>query len=140
MSVLTNDALSLELLNFDKDVWENFSEVASIDWPESFDVVYATSLRLESGIVGEAYDCSFALLDLYNPTGFTIVLGELPDGLTLESLPDNTCRIYGTPTTAGFFKFTIRASNAEGAGNKEFSLHVLNATGGGNGGGICLVF
>lgn len=140
MSVLVNDVLSLEVLNFDKDIWEDFAEVASIDWPGSFDIVYATSLRLESGIVGEAYDCSFSLPDLYNPTGFTIVLGDLPDGLTLESLADNTCRIYGTPTTLGFFKFTIRAYNSEGSGNKEFSIHILNATGGGSGAGICLVF
>jgi hypothetical protein len=139
MSLLSNETLDFDLLDFDKDLWTDFSELVLIDWPTSVDVSYV-KWRLESGIIGEAYDCSFDLPDWLNPTGFTVVSGALPDGLTLSPLSDNTCRIYGTPTTAGYFKFTIRASCSDGYGDRECAIHILNAIGGSSeSSGICLV-
>lgn len=140
MSILSRESIVLSILDIDDLIWTDYSDRAVIAWPDEIPVTYV-NWRLESGIVGEAYDCSFVLADWNDPTYFTKILGDIPDGLELESLPNNTCRIHGTPTTPGFFTFTIRGTNADGAGNKEVSIHVLNAVGGtGTASGFCLSF
>ncbi len=85
------------------------------------------------GVVGQDYDCQWDLTGASVPTTYEIVTGDLPDGLALESVSGNTGRIYGTPTTAGTFNFTLRASNEFGSADQAFSITIVSPPAGGGG-------
>ena len=55
------------------------------------------------------------------PITWNLKSGNLPNGLELD---DKTGKISGTPTEAGTFTFTLKASNLFGDDEKEFSLTV----------------
>lgn len=54
------------------------------------------------------------------PITWTIIDGDLPTGLTLNA----NGTISGTPTAAGVFNFTVKATNATGNGTKEISITI----------------
>lgn len=56
------------------------------------------------------------------PITWSIELGELPDGLSLNS---STGEISGTPTTVETQTFTVGATNSDGFDSQELSLEVL---------------
>jgi len=59
---------------------------------------------------------------------FTVASGSLPSGITLSS-NGNTALLFGTPTSAGNFTFTLRAVSASGAAiQKSFTISVLGIT------------
>lgn len=65
-----------------------------------------TTTELDDGEVGVAYSESLSVdMDLPNAS-WSLSGGALPDGLTLNA--DGT--ITGTPTTAGTFTFTVKAT------------------------------
>jgi hypothetical protein len=138
MPVLSAELLDFSLLNYDVELWKEDAELPVIDWPESVEVIYA-NWKLENGVVGIDYDASFAIPTYTAPTIFDISSGSLPDGLSIDTPEENTCRIYGTPTTAGYFVFTIRATAPDGIGQRVCAIHILSETGG-SGAGICVVF
>jgi hypothetical protein len=55
---------------------------------------------------------------------WSITGGSLPDGITLASYSG---RIYGTPTTAGYYTFTVRAISGGLTAEKELGLMVRPA-------------
>lgn len=60
------------------------------------------------------------------PYTWTIISGSLPDGLTLGECSGN---ISGTPTTAGSYIFTVRATDFTGAfQTKQFTMTVAQIT------------
>jgi len=60
------------------------------------------------------------------PFVFTVVSGSLPPGLHLNQTEDDVTEITGTPTSAGNFSFSIRATDADGNfGVKNYSIAVL---------------
>jgi outer membrane protein OmpA-like peptidoglycan-associated protein len=75
-----------------------------------------------SATVGTAYSDSVAA----SGTGVTYSIdeGALPGGLSLNS---STGAITGTPTVAGEFDFTIKATNADGSDLAEFTIVVSAA-------------
>jgi hypothetical protein len=75
--------------------------------------------ELDPAAEGEAY--SFTLSAEGTGVVWSIETGDLPDGLALD--PD-TGAITGTPTEAGSFPITIRATNAGGFDELETSLEV----------------
>lgn len=80
------------------------------------------------GTVGTAYsDTATAVVNNYTTT-YTLVSGSLPPGLSLSSVSNNA-QIAGTPTTAGDYSFTLRATNAYGTANKAFTLKVISTEG-----------
>jgi hypothetical protein len=108
-----------------------------------------TTLSLQGGSEGTAYN------ETLNATGTTQITwsidnGSLPNGLNING---TTGIISGTPTTAGMFSFTIKATNTTGIDTKTFSITVDTAGGveesgegepsgdepGGGGGGGCYV-
>lgn len=85
---------------------------------------------MASGTVDSPYD------QTVSATGggltFSVTGGALPPGLTLDP---QTGRISGTPTTAGTYTFTVKASNAQGEATKEITITIRPKGSGGGGGG-----
>ena len=93
---------------------------------EAGTVVYAptiTTTTLPNGTVGTSYSQTLAADN--NPTEWTVTVGSLPDGLTLNQ---STGEISGTPTTADTYNFTVTATNRAGSDSKELSLTVKSVS------------
>lgn len=96
-----------------------------------------TTVTLPDGKVGDAYSQTLAATGT-NPITWNVETGDLPDGLTLVG-----DTIKGTPSKAGEFKFTVKATNGGGFDTKELTIkiadaetakyHTVTVTSGGNG-------
>ena len=80
-----------------------------------------TTAALPDGKVGDAYSQTLAATGT-NPIAWSIETGNLPDGLTLVG-----DTIKGTPSKAGDFKFTVKATNSGGSDTKELTIKVADA-------------
>ena len=80
-----------------------------------------TTVTLPDGKVGDAYSQTLAATGT-NPIAWSIETGNLPDGLTLVG-----DTIKGTPSKAGDFKFTVKATNGGGSDTKELTIKVADA-------------
>ena len=80
-----------------------------------------TTVALPDGKVGDAYSQTLAATGT-NPIAWSIETGALPDGLTLVG-----DTIKGTPSKAGDFKFTVKATNGGGSDTKELTIKVADA-------------
>ena len=80
-----------------------------------------TTVALPDGKVGDAYSQTLAATGT-NPITWGIETGTLPDGLTLVG-----DTIKGTPSKAGDFKFTVKATNGGGSDTKELTIKVADA-------------
>lgn len=80
-----------------------------------------TTVALPDGKVGEAYSQTLAATGT-TPITWSIEAGTLPDGLTLVG-----DTIKGTPSKAGDFKFTVKATNGGGSDTKELTIKVADA-------------
>ena len=80
-----------------------------------------TTVALPDGKVGDAYNQTLAATGT-NPIAWSIETGTLPDGLTLVG-----DTIKGTPSKAGDFKFTVKATNGGGSDTKELTIKVADA-------------
>ena len=80
-----------------------------------------TTVALPDGKVGEAYSQTLAATGT-NPIAWSIETGNLPDGLTLVG-----DTIKGTPSKAGDFKFTVKATNGGGSDTKELTIKIADA-------------
>ena len=80
-----------------------------------------TTVALPDGKVGDAYSQTLAATGS-NPITWGIEAGDLPDGLTLVG-----DTIKGTPSKAGDFKFTVKATNGGGSDTKELTIKIADA-------------
>ena len=80
-----------------------------------------TTVALPDGKVGDAYSQTLAATGT-NPIAWSIETGNLPDGLTLVG-----DTIKGTPSKAGEFKFTVKATNGGGSDTKELIIKIADA-------------
>ena len=80
-----------------------------------------TTVTLPDGKVGDAYSQTLAATGT-NPITWGIETGTLPDGLTLVG-----DTIKGTPSKAGDFKFTVKATNGGGSDTKELTIKIADA-------------
>lgn len=80
-----------------------------------------TTVALPDGKVGDAYNQTLAATGT-NPITWSIETGTLPDGLTLAG-----DTIKGTPSKAGEFKFTVKATNGGGSDTKELTIKITDA-------------
>ena len=80
-----------------------------------------TTVALPDGKVGETYSQTLAATGS-NPITWNIETGNLPDGLTLAG-----DTIKGTPSKAGEFKFTVKATNGGGSDTKELTIKIADA-------------
>ena len=80
-----------------------------------------TTVALPDGKVGDAYSQTLAATGT-NPITWGIEAGSLPNGLTLVG-----DTIKGTPSKAGDFKFTVKATNGGGSETKELTIKIADA-------------
>ena len=79
-----------------------------------------STVTLPDGKVGDAYNQTLAATGS-NPITWNIETGNLPDGLTLAG-----DTIKGTPSKAGEFKFTVKATNGGGFDTKELTIQIAD--------------
>ena len=80
-----------------------------------------TTVTLPDGKVGEAYNQTLAATGT-TPITWSIEADALPNGLTLVG-----DTIKGTPSKAGDFKFTVKATNGGGSDTKELTIKIADA-------------
>lgn len=88
--------------------------------PETLQAPSVIITALPDGKVGEAYSRTLAATGSV-PITWSLESGSLPAGLTLSG---NT--ISGTPTAAGTYTFTVKASNAAGSDSRELSIVIAS--------------
>ena len=88
--------------------------------PASIQPPAIVTTTLPGGTVGTAYSQPLTATG-DAPITWTIASGSLPAGLTLSG---NT--ISGTPTAAGTYTFTVKASNAAGSDSQELSIVIAS--------------
>lgn len=81
-----------------------------------------TTTTLNSMVQGTAFSQTLSASGL--PTSWAVTAGSLPAGLALNT---GTGVITGTPTAAGSYSVTIRATNAHGNGTRVFSGSVAGS-------------
>lgn len=103
------------------------SELSPIPAPAAEQPPVITTTTLQGGKVGEAYSQTLAATGTA-PITWSIDSGSLPAGLSLSG-----DTISGTPTTAGTFTFTVKATNNSlDADTKELSIVIQAASVGPN--------
>lgn len=89
--------------------------------------VAVVTLALPTGESGVNYDTTIVAVGgtEMNYT-WSIVQGELPPGISVESMGTPATRISGVPTVAGTYTFTVRVADSVGqSGERELSLNIL---------------
>lgn len=81
-----------------------------------------TSSPNATGAIGSSF--TYAITASNSPSAYSIISGQLPAGLSLNSAAGI---ISGTPTQTGTFKVTIGASNAGGPGTAVLTITISGA-------------
>lgn len=81
--------------------------------------VSITTDSLPDGQVGSYYSTMIEIFGDSNAYTWSVISGTLPDGLTLDQY---TGYIYGTPTTAGTYDFTVQVDDGFIKATKTLSL------------------
>ncbi len=107
------------------------TDSASITTSKAFTLAIASGLTisnaptLPNGTAGTAYSLTLAAVGGALPYTWSITAGSLPSGLTLNPA---TGAITGTPTAAGSFAFTARATdNSSATASKGFTLTIASS-------------
>jgi hypothetical protein len=79
---------------------------------------------LPGGLTAAPYNQALSASGGTSPYNFTVSAGDLPTGLSLSS----SGSVNGTPSAAGTFSFTIRATDSVGfSGTRDFSVTIANS-------------
>jgi hypothetical protein len=112
------DVVRLELLFRDRT---GNSFVSS--WNRGPLPVQVTTASLPDGTVGSGYSQLLSAIGGAKPYQWTVELGTLPDGLSLNL---DSGEIAGTPQTSGAYNFTVRVTDAEGLmANRVLTLRIF---------------
>jgi hypothetical protein len=82
-----------------------------------------TTTSLPNGTVGTAYSQTLAASGGTTPYSWSLGVGSLPPGLSLNSA---TGTISGTPTTAGTFPFTVQVTDSAGTTVRQSLTLTIN--------------
>lgn len=73
------------------------------------EILNITTDSIPATLVGEPYSTTLEAVGGFPPYTWSIVLGALPAGITLDSA---TGILSGTPTVTGTFNFTVRVTDS----------------------------
>lgn len=93
--------------------------------------VWPSMTFCSNGVVGVSYSQQFDLNPASSPTTYSLLSGTLPPGLSLTNVSNDVGLLSGTPTTAGSYSFTLRATNSYGSADKAFTITIAAAASGG---------
>ncbi|GAB3559783.1 putative Ig domain-containing protein [Spirosoma fluminis] len=100
------------------------SAVASTTITSNTATIAVSNPTITAATQGVAFNQSFTVVGGSSPYSFSVVGGSLPDGLSLAT----TGELSGTPTQAGSYSISVRATDANGCvGTAIYSLVVTNA-------------
>lgn len=102
------------------------SEVTEV-FTEHEPLLSIVTTSLSSGTVGVSYNLSLLASGGKTPYSWSIVSGNLPSGLNLNT----SGIISGTPTTAGTYNFTVQvrdSSSSQQTDLKELSINIADGT------------
>ena len=90
-----------------------------------------TASILPQAEVNKSYNITLDSAGYYCPgaTTWSLVSGNLPEGLALTQVGFDDGKLSGTPTKKGTYHFTIQAANAAGVDSREFTLVVGDNSG-----------
>jgi hypothetical protein len=80
-----------------------------------------TTTSLASGTVGSSYSQILTAGGGFPPYSWSMVLGSLPGGLSLDSV---TGELSGTPTISGTFNFTVQLTDASSVVSQPLSITI----------------
>ena len=120
--VTLSDTTKLYVFNeqYNGDKLTDYASALCQVTPETLQAPSVIITALPDGKVGEAYSRTLAATGSV-PITWSLESGSLPAGLTLSG---NT--ISGTPTAAGTYTFTVKASNAAGSDSRELSIVIAS--------------
>ncbi|MCL2435634.1 MAG: putative Ig domain-containing protein [Lentimicrobiaceae bacterium] len=79
-----------------------------------------TTTTLPDGLVGTMYPATVISATGIGPITWVVTSGNLPNGITLSEYGV----LMGTPTAAGTFNFTVKATNSYGTDTKALSIKI----------------
>ena len=120
--VTLSDTTKLYVFNeqYNGDKLTDYASALCQVTPETLQAPSVTTTALPGGKVGEAYSQTLAATG-DAPITWSLASGSLPVGLVLSG-----DTISGTPTAAGTFTFTVKASNAAGSDSRELSIVIAS--------------
>jgi hypothetical protein len=92
------------------------------------------SIYLPDGVVGVPYRTRFDLYPASTPLTVTLDSGSFPPGspaFSLVLISGTIWELQGTPTVAGPYTFTLRATNSMGTDTDTFTISMFAAAGAG---------
>lgn len=127
--VTLSDTTKLYVFNeqYNGDYKTDYASALQNISPATPQAPFITTTSLPDGKVGVAYSQALAATGT-TPITWTLESGSLPAGLSLSS----SGIISGTPTTAGTFTFTVKATNSAGSDTQELSIVIQAASVGPN--------
>jgi hypothetical protein len=102
------------------DPTQYFTSIINITALPSF-----VTTSLPNATVGTGYVSSVAVTAGAPPFVFSIVGGALPPGLTYSSSSLNSVEISGTPTTAGSYSVTFKATDSTGGSATSAAIPIM---------------
>ena len=81
------------------------------------------------GYVAQSYETQWFIENVDQPLVYTLQSGSLPTGLTLTNVGATAeGQISGTPTVAGTYNFTLRATGPTAVADQPFTIIIHAAT------------
>ena len=101
-----------------------FTGSCGVSLPSGMDTIFINTTSLPDATVNVAYSQALSAYCICGPT-WSVTVGSLPTGLSLEDVGFYEANITGTPTVVGTSSFTVQISNGDGrSATKRLGIRV----------------